>query len=141
MDKSIVVTVPHDLGAEAARNRVAKEIERLRTDYLDKIARSEVSWSGNKADMRVSALGQNSHCSVRRPKRLTAHRGAAAGDSFRPVEQDAGPSDRQRQKFTSDRPVSAETLIMRSIAGCRPLWRKQGSGKASSSLPRRPTLA
>ena len=58
MDKSIVVTVPHDLGADAAMNRVAKEIERLRTDYLDKIARSEVSWSGNKADMRVSALGQ-----------------------------------------------------------------------------------
>ena len=58
MDKSIVVTVPHDLGADAAKNRVAKEIERLRTDYLDKIARSEVNWSGNKADMRVSALGQ-----------------------------------------------------------------------------------
>jgi hypothetical protein len=58
MDKSIVVTVPHDLGADAAKDRVAKGIERLRADYLDKIARSEVSWSGNKADMRVSALGQ-----------------------------------------------------------------------------------
>jgi hypothetical protein len=58
MDKSIVVTVPHDLGADAAKDRVAKGIERLRTDYLDKIARSEVSWSGNKADVRVSALGQ-----------------------------------------------------------------------------------
>ena len=33
MDKSIVVTVPHDLGADAAKSRVAKEIERLRTDY------------------------------------------------------------------------------------------------------------
>ena len=58
MDKSIVITVPHDLGADAAKNRVAKEIERLRTDYLDKVARSEINWSGNKADMRVSALGQ-----------------------------------------------------------------------------------
>jgi hypothetical protein len=58
MDKSIVVTVPHDLGADAAKSQVAKSIERLRTDYLDKLARSEVSWSGNKADMRVSALGQ-----------------------------------------------------------------------------------
>ena len=58
MDKSIVVTVPHDLGADTARNRVAAAIERLRTDYLDKIARSEVNWSGNKADVRVSALGQ-----------------------------------------------------------------------------------
>jgi Putative polyhydroxyalkanoic acid system protein (PHA_gran_rgn) len=58
MEKSIVVTVPHDLGTDAAKNRVAAAIERLRTDYLDKIARSEVSWSGNKAVMRVSALGQ-----------------------------------------------------------------------------------
>jgi hypothetical protein len=58
MDKSIVVTVPHDLGADAAKGRVARSIERLRTDYLDKIARSEVSWSGNRADMRVPALGQ-----------------------------------------------------------------------------------
>ena len=70
MDKSIVITVPHDLGADAAKNRVAKEIERLRTDYLDKVARSEINWSGNKADMRVSALGQTSHCPVRRPERL-----------------------------------------------------------------------
>jgi Putative polyhydroxyalkanoic acid system protein (PHA_gran_rgn) len=58
MDKSIVVTVPHNLGAEAAKARVSKGIERLRTDYLDKLARTEVNWSGNKADVQVSALGQ-----------------------------------------------------------------------------------
>jgi hypothetical protein len=57
MDKSIVVTVPHNLGAEAAKSRVAASIERLRTD-LDKLARTEVHWSGNKADLQVSALGQ-----------------------------------------------------------------------------------
>ena len=141
MDKSIVVTVPHDLGADAAKNRVAKEIERLRTDYLDKIARSEVSWSGNKADMRVSALGQT----------LTAQFDVQ-NDSLRIEVRLLGilsgllnkTQDRliaQRQKFTSDRPVSAETLTMRSIPGCRPSWRKQGSGKAGFSLPRRPTLA
>jgi hypothetical protein len=58
MDKSIVVTVPHDLGADAAKSRITNGIERLRTEYLDKIAHTEVSWSGNKADLRVSALGQ-----------------------------------------------------------------------------------
>jgi hypothetical protein len=58
MDKSIVVMVPHNLGADAAKSRVAKGIERLRTEYLDKLARTEVNWSGNRADMRVSALGQ-----------------------------------------------------------------------------------
>jgi Putative polyhydroxyalkanoic acid system protein (PHA_gran_rgn) len=57
MDKSIVVTVPHNLGAEAAKSRVAMSIERLRTD-LDKLARTQVHWSGNKADLQVSALGQ-----------------------------------------------------------------------------------
>ncbi len=57
MDKSIVVTVPHNLGVEAAKSRVSKSIERLRSD-LDKLARTEVHWSGNKADLRVSALGQ-----------------------------------------------------------------------------------
>jgi hypothetical protein len=58
MDKSIVVTVPHNLGAEAAKSRVSKGIERLKTEYLDKLARTEVKWSGNKADVQVSALGQ-----------------------------------------------------------------------------------
>ena len=57
MDKSIVVNVPHNLGAEAAKARVAKSIERLRTD-LDKLARVEVHWLGHKADLQVSALGQ-----------------------------------------------------------------------------------
>lgn len=56
MDKSIVVTVPHNLGAEAAKARVSKGIERLRTD-LDKLARTDVHWSGNTADLQVSALG------------------------------------------------------------------------------------
>jgi len=56
MDKSIVVTIPHNLGAEAAKSRVSKGIERLKTD-LDKLARTEVHWSGNKADLQVSALG------------------------------------------------------------------------------------
>ena len=58
MDEPIVVTVPHKLGAEAAKIRVSKGLERLKADYLDKLARTEVNWSGNRADLRVSALGQ-----------------------------------------------------------------------------------
>jgi len=60
MDKSIVVTVPHELGADAAKSRITKGIERLRNEYLDKIAHTEFSWSGNTADLRVSALGRPS---------------------------------------------------------------------------------
>ncbi len=58
MSKAIVVTVPHNLGAEAARERVALHVEQLRKDYVDKIAHSEIAWTGNRADMRISTLGQ-----------------------------------------------------------------------------------
>ena len=58
MSKAIVVTVPHNLGAETAKQRLAMHIEQLRKDYVDKIAHSEVVWTGNRADMRISALGQ-----------------------------------------------------------------------------------
>jgi hypothetical protein len=58
MSKAIVVTVPHNLGAETAKSRIAAHVEQLRKDYVDKIAHSEVVWTGNRADMRISALGQ-----------------------------------------------------------------------------------
>ena len=58
MDKAIVVTIPHNLGQDAAKRRVAEGIARARSDYLDKLAHCDVSWSGNRADLRVSALGQ-----------------------------------------------------------------------------------
>jgi hypothetical protein len=56
--KPIVVTVPHNLGAETARQRVALHIEQVRKDYVDRIAHSEVVWTQNRADVRISALGQ-----------------------------------------------------------------------------------
>ena len=58
MNQPIVVTVPHKLGAAAAKSRVSKGIERLKADYLNKLARTEVQWTGNRADLQVSALGQ-----------------------------------------------------------------------------------
>ncbi|MFY9658081.1 MAG: polyhydroxyalkanoic acid system family protein [Methylocystis sp.] len=58
MNQPIVVTVPHNLGAEAAKSRVSRGIERLKADYLDKLARTEIHWTGNRADLQVSALGQ-----------------------------------------------------------------------------------
>lgn len=58
MSKSIVVTVPHDLGAELAKKRVAEGIERLRRDYVDKLAHSEIAWTGDRADLKVVAFGQ-----------------------------------------------------------------------------------
>ena len=37
MAQSIVVTVPHNLGAEAAKKRIAERIELLRAAYVDKL--------------------------------------------------------------------------------------------------------
>jgi hypothetical protein len=58
MSNSIVITVPHNLGAEEAKRRIAKHLEHLRRDYIDKLAYSEANWNGNTADLRVVAFGQ-----------------------------------------------------------------------------------
>jgi hypothetical protein len=58
MSKSIVVTVPHNLGAQAAKKRIAEGVERLRRDYVEKLAHSEIAWTGDKADLKVVAFSQ-----------------------------------------------------------------------------------
>jgi hypothetical protein len=58
MSNSIVVTVPHNLGAEEAKRRIAEQLEHLRRDYIDKLAYSEVNWNGTTANLRVAAFGQ-----------------------------------------------------------------------------------
>ncbi len=58
MSKSIVITVPHALGKDEARRRVAFEIDHLKSAYVDKFAHSEVNWTGDVADIRVVALAQ-----------------------------------------------------------------------------------
>jgi hypothetical protein len=37
MSNSIVITLPHRLGAEEAKRRIAGGIELLRRDYIDKL--------------------------------------------------------------------------------------------------------
>ncbi|WP_374309594.1 polyhydroxyalkanoic acid system family protein [Methylocella sp.] len=58
MSKSIVIVVPHSLGVEAAKKRISERIEVLRGAYIDKLAYSEMNWTGNRADLRVVAFGQ-----------------------------------------------------------------------------------
>jgi dihydroxyacetone kinase len=58
MTKSIVITLPHDLTAAEAKRRIAEGMESLRTTYLDKLAASEVTWTGDRAAIMVKALGQ-----------------------------------------------------------------------------------
>jgi len=58
MSQSITVTVPHRLGVEEAKRRIATQLDAMRRDYVDKFAASDVAWVGDQANVRVSALGQ-----------------------------------------------------------------------------------
>jgi putative polyhydroxyalkanoate system protein len=58
MAKSISITLPHTLGVAEAKRRVQDQIERLRTEYIDKIGQSQIGWAGDQARISVSALGQ-----------------------------------------------------------------------------------
>ena len=58
MSNSIDIPLPHRLGAEEAKRRIAGGIELLRRDYIDKLAYSEVNWNGDTANLRVVAFGQ-----------------------------------------------------------------------------------
>jgi hypothetical protein len=64
MPNSIVITLPHRLGAEEAKRRIAAGIELLRRDYIDKLAHSEVNWNGDTANLRVVAFGQTATAQV-----------------------------------------------------------------------------
>ncbi|MGH6864524.1 MAG: polyhydroxyalkanoic acid system family protein [Methylocella sp.] len=64
MSNSIVITVPHHLGAEEAKRRIAGGIELLRRDYIDKLAHSEANWNGDTANLRVVAFGQTATAQV-----------------------------------------------------------------------------
>ncbi|MCI0467978.1 MAG: polyhydroxyalkanoic acid system family protein [Beijerinckiaceae bacterium] len=58
MANSIVITIPHRLGAAEAKKRIAERIELLRRDYIDKLGHSEAKWNGDTADLRVAVFGQ-----------------------------------------------------------------------------------
>jgi hypothetical protein len=57
MAQPLVVDLPHRLGAEEARRRIAGGIGKL-TDHLPPGAEVASAWSGNRLDLRVSAMAQ-----------------------------------------------------------------------------------
>jgi hypothetical protein len=48
----------HTLGVVEARRRVGARLESLRAQFANKIGSSTVTWTGNDADVLVSAFGQ-----------------------------------------------------------------------------------
>ena len=64
MSNAITVTVPHNLGVEAAKTRVSEQLTKMQRDYVDKVAHSEVAWAGDVATIRVAALGQTATAQI-----------------------------------------------------------------------------
>jgi hypothetical protein len=79
MSNSIVITLPHHLGVEEAKRRIAGRIELLRRDYIDKLAYSEVNWNGEVTDWIAAsnssgACGKSCNASVAWDLRFSRHR-------------------------------------------------------------------
>ena len=61
---SIVVIVPHRLSVTEAHRRIETAIDRLRSAYIDKVAQTQMTWTGDSADIRVVALAQETKAHI-----------------------------------------------------------------------------
>ena len=59
MPNPITIVIPHELGAAQAKRRLDTGLNQLKADYLDKIAASSLTWSGDHADISARAIGQS----------------------------------------------------------------------------------
>ncbi len=60
----ITITVPHKLGVDAARKRVAEQLVKLQQEYVSKVAHSDIEWNGDVATVNVAALGQQARAEI-----------------------------------------------------------------------------
>lgn len=56
--KPVVATVSHTLGREAAKRRIAGSLDRIRAQLATVARGIEESWTGDRLDFRLTALGQ-----------------------------------------------------------------------------------
>lgn len=61
---TITISVPHKLGVETAKKRVNDQLIKLQQEYVAKVGHSEITWVGDVANIKVSALGQNATAEV-----------------------------------------------------------------------------
>ena len=59
MAKPLVVSIPHNLGQAEAQRRLQGGMTSLKSQFGDKVASIDESWSANRMDFRVGAMGQN----------------------------------------------------------------------------------
>jgi hypothetical protein len=59
MSKPLVVSIPHNLGQAEAMRRLQGGMAGVKSQFGDKVASIQETWSGNRMDFRVGAMGQN----------------------------------------------------------------------------------
>ena len=66
MTQPLVVNLPHKLGTEEAKRRIAGGIDKLTSHIPGGGAEVESSWTGNRLNLIVKAMGQevNSHIDI-----------------------------------------------------------------------------
>ena len=57
MSQPIEVDLPHNLGKDEARRRIANNVDRLQ-DHIPGGAQVESGWAGDQLNLRVQALGE-----------------------------------------------------------------------------------
>lgn len=63
MANPITVDLPHSLGAAEAKSRIQNGIGRL-TDHLPAGTHVERNWTGDRLDLKITALGQEVNASI-----------------------------------------------------------------------------
>jgi hypothetical protein len=58
MRKTITVTLPHDLGEEEVKRRLAHGIADARSKYPNYLQNARETWNGNTMEFAASAMGQ-----------------------------------------------------------------------------------
>ena len=63
MSQPIEVDLPHKLGKEEARRRIANNIHKLK-EHIPGGAQVQSGWAGDQLDLRVQALGDSVHATI-----------------------------------------------------------------------------
>jgi hypothetical protein len=58
MSKPLTVSIPHNLGRAEAMRRLQGGMGSIRTQFGDKLTKIEDTWTDNRMDFNVAALGQ-----------------------------------------------------------------------------------
>jgi hypothetical protein len=61
MSAPVVVSIPHRLGREEAVRRLKSGLDRARADFASVLTLREQTWTGDRLDFRVAAIGQEAH--------------------------------------------------------------------------------